>query len=43
MDEVIDRLLDSIKSVRELNISDDEKLEHIKGICRYAQILLEDK
>ena len=43
MNEVIDKILDSIKQVRELDISDDEKLEHIKGILKFAEILLGDK
>ena len=42
MNKVIDSIVESIANVRALDISDDEKLAHIKGILKFAEILLEE-
>ena len=41
MDNLIEVVIDSLNNVKELPISDREKLEHFKGILKFAEILLD--
>ena len=40
MNNVIDKIIEGLKNVKELSISDSAKAEHIKGILTFADILI---
>ena len=41
MDNLIQTIIDSLNNIRELPISDSEKLAHTKGTLKFADILLD--
>ena len=43
MDNLIQRIIDSLNNIKELPISDEEKKAHCMGILRFSEILLEGK